>query len=186
MFTDLEECWLYKAAHGRGTQHRGGDNPKKNTLAYHAVQHEKLAWLAKAAELHPEADVLAWIDYGVFHLPSVTPLMISDYLKVAACEHEIAIPGCWDEAFAAQWSPDENYPFWRFCGGAFVCHRSHVAAFHTAVREAALARLDKTGFVTWEVNDWRKVEESRTLPIRWYHADHDHTMFTNYKSGREG
>lgn len=177
----VEDCWLYSLASERGARHREGDNPQKNTLAYHAVQHQKTEWLLQASRAQPEYDVLVWIDYGIFHVAGITPDLINGYLAIAAGERGLAIPGCWDEKLATSLSPDENYPFWRFCGGAFACHRDHIAAFDSAVKDAAAERLTRTGLVTWEVNDWRKVEEKKILPIRWYHADHNQTMFSNYR-----
>jgi FkbM family methyltransferase len=173
----LEDCWLYDHVRDRRVDHTVADNPKKNSLAYHVVQHQKTAWLVSALETNPLADVLVWLDYGIFHVPGVTADVIDDFLGRVAARCEIAIPGCHVVSSASIDSPD-----WRFCGGSLVVPRELVLAFHEAVREVTLERLAKTGRVTWEVNDWAEVERRKLLPIRWYKAGHDATMFTNYEA----
>ena len=46
-----------------------GDNPKKNSLEYHCVQHQKFAWLSRAANEDQESDTFVWIDYGIASQP---------------------------------------------------------------------------------------------------------------------
>ncbi len=41
------------------------DNPAKNSLEYHAVQHQKIEWLATAANMDQNADTFVWMDYGI-------------------------------------------------------------------------------------------------------------------------
>jgi FkbM family methyltransferase len=174
---ELEKCWLYDHAHDRRVDHAVADNPKKNSLAYHVVQHQKTAWLVSALEINPRADVLVWLDYGIFHQPGVTLDVVEDFLRRVAARDEIAIPGC---SAAASSSIDQ--PDWRFCGSSLVVPRDLAIAFHEAVRDVTLERLTKTGRVTWEVNDWAEVEHRKMVPIRWYKADHNATQFTNYEA----
>jgi len=173
----LEDCWLYEHVRDRHVDHAVADNPKKNSLAYHVVQHQKTAWLVSALATNPLADILVWIDYGIFHVPGVTADVIDDFLRRIVARHEIAIPGCYASACASI-----DWPDWRFCGGLFVVPRELVCPFHEAVREVTLERLATTGRVTWEVNDWAEVEHRKLVPIRWYKADHNATLFTNYEA----
>ena len=171
----LEDCWLDEHVRGKRVEHATADNPAKNTLADHTVQHQKTAWLLEALETEPSAEVLVWIDYGIFHQPGITVKVIDEFLRrVRGCS-TLAIPGCWPHARRMFHSPD-----WRFCGSSLVAPRAHVHPFHEAVRDVTLERLSTTNRVTWEVNDWAEVDHRRLVPIQWYPANHDQTQFTNY------
>jgi len=178
----LDTTWLHKriANHPFPITHAVADNPAKNTIAYHCVQHQKSTWMVEGATLCPNADVIVWIDYGIFHLPDVTVPMIDDMLTRARTETQIAIPGCWPSSSLEH--IDLSYPCWRFCGGTLICHRDHLARFDQMIRKDVENRIHRTRHVSWEVNTWARIEALRALPIRWYAADHNHTMFTRYES----
>jgi hypothetical protein len=48
------------------------------------------------------------------------------------------------------------------------------------IQAIALLHINVTKNVTWEVNTLARAEQTGKLPIRWYAADHNETMFTNY------
>jgi FkbM family methyltransferase len=173
----LEDCWLHEHVRDRHVEHAVSDNPKKNSLAYHVVQHQKTAWLTQALETDPRAEVLVWIDYGIFHQRGVTAEVIDDFLRRIRAQPEIAIPGCTLGPSGSFEQPD-----WRFCGSSLVVPRDLVRGFHEAVREVTLERIATTARVTWEINDWAEVERRKMVPIRWYAASHDLTQFTNYRT----
>ena len=156
------------------------DNPSKNTLDYHAVQHEKSRWLHRAGKENSDADVLVWIDYGITHQPGVTAEIVNEFLgRVRADDRStqaVTMPGCWDK----QWPIDDQNPCWRFCGSLVICPRYLTFRFHSASIFAAEDRLINDNLVSWEVNTWAAVEHRNTLPIRWYPGDHNSTQFTNY------
>ena len=177
----LDECWLDVHARGVGVRAADGGDPAKNSLAYHSVQHQKTAWLAEAAEAYPWAEVVVWVDYGIFHQPGVTAEVLDAFLRRVRPDEEVAIPGAWERAdVAASVSASAEYPDWRFLGSSLVVARQLAEPFHDAVRAVTLERLSRDRLVTWEVNDWAEVERRGTVPIRWYQADHDHTQFTSY------
>jgi hypothetical protein len=172
---ELKDCWLDEHVRDKHVDHAVADNPKKNTLAYHVVQHQKTAWLLQAAETDLLADVLVWIDYGIFHQPGVTARVVDDFLLRVRTRPKFSIPGAWEQS-----NGSIEWPDWRFCGSSLVVPRDFVRGFHEAVREVTLERLVTAAKVTWEINDWAEVEGHRELPIRWYKADHNQTQFTNY------
>jgi hypothetical protein len=178
----LEDTWLRRLIehHPLPITHAIADNPAKNTLAYHCVVHQKTAWMVEGARLRPDAEVIVWIDYGILHLPDVTVALIDNMLARARAETQIAIPGCWPKTNLER--IDLSYPCWRFCGGAVICHREYVERFHQMVREDVEDRIRRNGHVSWEVNTWARVEARGQLPVRWYAADHNSTMFTGYAS----
>jgi hypothetical protein len=177
---DIHKCWLYNFL--RGDKHFTyslGDNPKKNSLSYHIVQAQKTQWLLAATQVDRVADVFVWIDYGILHVPGVTLPIIEAFLHRVEWEQAIAIPGCWNRDYEYR----DDYPCWRFCGGVMIVPRPYVEPLHCAMQTEYARWLDKTGNISWEVNTLARVEEQRPdLPIWWYRADHNYTMFTNYRA----
>lgn len=172
----VQDCWLFRTLKAMDTwvTHSKGDNPAKNTLAYHIVQHEKFQWLAKALGHNEEADTFIWMDYGIFHLPGVTKEVVEEFLDHVQ-KDDLAIPGCWDKGLIV-----DDYPCWRFCGSMAVIPRKLVHSINNAVKNQLFHHIKFSHNVPWEVNTWATVERSGLLPIRWYKADHNETMFTNY------
>ena len=175
-YSSVPECWLYKTLKALefDPTHSEGDNPQKNSLAYHIVQHQKTQWLAKAAAKITDADTFVWLDYGIFSLPGVTKEIIEDFIGRVK-KNDLAIPGCWDKGPVS-----DNHPCWRFCGSMLIVPRQWVDQLNFAVKTVCFSHLQLIRNVTWEVNTWAGVERTGKLPIRWYKADHNETMFTNY------
>lgn len=171
----VEDTWLHKYIKTLKwmpavSQH---DNPEKNSLAYHCVNHQKTSWLVQAADEDPDADVLVWVDYGIFRLPGVTNQAIYEFME-RVDDRAIYAPGCWDQA------PIESVgPCWRFCGSVLAVPRRYVDQLDYAVRVAARQHVAKTHNVEWEVNTWARVEAAHKLPFHWYKADHNVSMFTD-------
>ena len=150
-----------------------GDNPHKNSLAYHCVNHMKTSWLVQAADEDPEADVLVWVDYGIFRLPGVVNQAIYEFMEKLD-DKAIYAPGCWDVG------PIESaLPCWRFCGSVLAVPRRYVDQLDFAVRATARQHIVRTKNVEWEVNTWARVEAQHKLPFHWYKADHNVTLFDN-------
>jgi hypothetical protein len=180
----LEDCWLHQYLQARQKKftHSVADNPKKNSIAYHIVQAQKSEWLVEAAYANVQADVLVWIDYGIFSLPGITGPIIRDFLIRAKDEQEIAIPGCWDKNYTY----DDQHPCWRFCGGVLVVPRDQVIDFDTAMKREYVRHLDTTNNLSWEINTLARVERNEPrVPIWHYKADHDASMFTAYRSSNQ-
>jgi hypothetical protein len=177
----LDRCWLYHYLYnnyyGPDFTHSIADNPKKNSLAYHIVQAQKTEWLVMAASLRPLSDVFVWIDYGIFHLPGVTQQIIEEFLQRADGERAISVPGCW----GMDYDYDDNRPCWRFCGGVMVVPREYVIALDIEMKDEYARWLWEHSNISWEVNTLARLERNSDLPIWWYKADHDASMFTAYQ-----
>lgn len=159
------------------TTPKEGDNSQKNTVEYHCVQHQKFMWLYEAYQntaVHP--DNYVWIDYGILHVPGVTMDIIRGYLnRVRDDAYDIiSIPGCWPKADVI----GGEYPVWRFCGGLMKVPASLVPKFCVSAMTLAAYQMKKTRRAEWEVNTLARLEQLDLLPIRWYQADHNSTMFT--------
>lgn len=178
----IDSCWLFQYLQWSklSPTHSVADNPKKNTLAYHIVNHQKLRWMCAAAEAKPHVDTLAWIDAGILSVPGVAIEDIAYAVNAAKNEKTIVIPGCWGRP-EAKLSPDSQVN-WRFCGGFFVCPRTYLADFETAFRAETMRHLRETGNLSWEVNTLQRLEQYSAirLPIWHYQADHNASMFRNY------
>jgi hypothetical protein len=61
-----------------------------------------------------------------------------------------------------------------------VVPRQHVMAFDTEFKNRVKAEIKRTRHLSWEVNSLARLERLKRLPIRWYKADHNETLFTNY------
>lgn len=180
-YETVQETWLAKHIQSlpqpiaESLSHSAGDNPEKNTLAYHCVQHQKFAWLLKALVLHPQADIFVWMDYGIGHVSGVTPEVVNNFMDVVRAD-DLAIPGCWEREGLLI---SDFFPCWRFCGGLMVVPRDKVYKLYRGIKRRVVQHLVDTSNVTWEVNSLAKAEPNLP-PIRWYKADHNETMFTNY------
>ena len=176
-YQQLADLWLGQFVWSQPNKitHSEGDNPAKNTLAYHIVQHNKFAWLTAAAITDPDPDVFVWLDYGIFHQPNVTAKVIDDFVRRVDDKY-IYAPGCWPEK-----PVDDSSPCWRFCGSMFAVPRRFLQPLDNRFREETKRNIWKTKNLSWEVNDLARMEQSyRELPIHWYKGDHDQTQFTNY------
>lgn len=161
----LSDCWL---AQHLGDVQAGG----KDSTAYHCVQHEKTAWLQRAAMLYPTR-TLVWIDYGVLHLDAVEPKHIAAFLQSVAAlpPRRITSPSCHDVGEA--W--DDRRVCWAFCGGVLVLPARDAAWLHG---ECVYERQHKPP--TWEVNTWAAVARRHRDRFKLYPADHNQLMFTRY------
>jgi hypothetical protein len=155
-----------------------GDNPQKNTLPYHCVNHQKFQWLYEASKLDQDSDTFVWIDYGIMHVPGVTAAVINEFLDRVAkkpARHVISIPGCWPKG-----EVDDANPCWRFCGGLLVVPREYVQPLNNLIKAVTMLHVRVTKNITWEVNTLARAEQTGKLPFRWYAADHNQSMFENY------
>lgn len=174
-YSRVEDTWLHKFVDHHlkfKPAISGGDNPAKNTLAYHCVNHMKTSWLVQAANEHPEADVLVWVDYGIFHLPGITNKIIYEFMEKVD-DKAIYAPGCWDKGVV-----ESAYPCWRFCGSVLAVPRTMVDRLDFECRVMARKHILRTKNVEWEVNTWARVEDATRLRFCWYKADHNETLFT--------
>jgi hypothetical protein len=152
------------------------DNPKKNNLEWHCVQHQKIAWLERAANEDSEADVFTWIDCGIFSQPGITVEVIRNFLH-SIRKHDLALPGCWPPNL----DPIDEYPNWRFLGSLIIVPREEMRrlceCFYAMTR--LYIRLQKK--VSFEINSLARIEPLlKKGNLRWYLANHDASQFVNY------
>ena len=174
----VEDTWLWQYVKSlpfipRVSQ---GDNPAKNTLAYHCVNHEKTAWLRQAADEYPDTDVFVWVDYGIFHQSGVCNEAIHRFMGALDGKH-IYAPGCWDKPMVVE----SANPCWRFCGSVLAVPRRHIDALDRACKTIAKKHIAHWKNIEFEVNTWARAERDYPqLQWEWYKADHNVTMFDNF------
>ena len=180
-YDTMNNCWMTKFLNGYGVKvaPAAADNKEKNTVAYHCVQHQKFEWLLRAMEEDNAPDTFVWIDYGIYSVPGMEREPIVDFLRRIK-KNDLAIPGCWTRFDQRCEAVGDFFPNWRFCGGVMVIPRRDIPMLHNAVKLMAAKRITQTQIVTWEVNTLYRVEKENILPIRWYQADHNPTLFTGY------
>lgn len=150
-----------------------GDNARKNSILYHAVNHQKSTWLVQAANEDPDTDVFVWVDYGIFNLPGVNNQAIYEFMEKVD-DRAIYAPGCWEKPLVVE----ASFPCWRFAGSVIAVPRKLVDAFDYGCRVAARKHISATKNIEWEVNTWARVEATGKPKIHWYKADHNVSLFT--------
>jgi hypothetical protein len=179
---DLRDLWLTRWLEAQPPMQpplswSKGDNPSKNSLEYHCIQHQKIAWLAKAADKNPSVDTFIWMDYGIFSQPGMTAEVIRDFLSRIR-KNDFAIPGCWPRA--AEY--DDNVPCWRFLGSLMIVPRAEMRRLAECFISMTRLYIRLMKNVTWEVNTLARIEPYLDKSnFRWYEADHNATQFTRYE-----
>lgn len=170
-----ESCWHWRISEG-ATLPAG--NPEKDTRAFHAVQHEKTAWVASAAE-RTEADIIVWMDYGILHVPGITEAVVSSFLERAAKQaprDRVWMASIWQGPPPV--TPEPSSVAWHCAGGVFTVPRRLALPWHQAVVDAAV-RMRSRGWATWEVNDWADAWRERPDLVKAWRCDHDATLLEN-------
>lgn len=172
----VEETWMAAFLNTLAvTPHPSqADNPIKNNIGYHCVQHQKSEWLLAAAREYPDEDVMVWVDYGIFHQPGINNQAIFEFMARVK-DDAIYAPGCWDKPAVVE----SAVPCWRFCGSVLAVPVKLAERFHFACVRTAMKHIRATNNVEWEVNTWARVEKKEKLPWHWYAADHNVSQFTN-------
>lgn len=175
----LSQCWLSDELDGVGIPPT--DNAGKDTAAFHCVQHAKPQWIADAVT-HTDADLLVWIDAGIFHLPTLNRGHIDAFFRrvVHAPRDRVSLASIWplEQLTAGVLELNYRHPQWWIAGGVFVVPRQLAGWWYDEFRREVRDTVAKTGAISWEVNHMaalcRDHEERTGL---WLCSDHDHTLF---------
>lgn len=163
----LDACWLARHHEAMGV---AVEADGKDSLAYHCVQHEKTAWLARAARQN-RPSTLIWIDYGILHVPGVTEQLVHElwHYVDANPPTRVTIPSIWP----ADAPIDDQHPCWICAGGILVMPSFAAQWWHSKCMAVATHSRP-----TWEVNTWAKVSRQWPQHVTLYKADHDATLLT--------
>jgi hypothetical protein len=122
-----------------------------------------------------KSDVFIWVDYGLAHIPGWSAAGMNEFLSRVK-KNDFAVPGCWGKQ-----DVHDSTPNWRFCGGLMVVPRKYVQDLKNGIQAITMINVMQTKHITWDVNSMAHLEAQNKLPIRWYKADHDKSMFENYR-----
>jgi hypothetical protein len=151
------------------------DNPEKDTLAFHVIQHQKTKWLAQAAVEHP-FDMLVWVDLGIFHVPGVTAEGV-----LSLVERALRLPTN-QVTLASIWGPptrthcQASPVAWYCAGGVAITCGLWAAAWHGMVMAEAEELYRTCGALTYEVNTWASAWARNPQFFRHYLCDHNQTI----------
>lgn len=169
----LDDCWLRRMA---TKPLLPSGNPTKDTLDYHAVQHQKSS-LIDAASVTASESVLVWIDFGLLHVRGVTEAgivgLVSRLSERAALDR-ITVASIWGPPPIG--SVDPLRVNWWCAGGVLVVPRTLAAWFDRRVRDTAESLYRLTGRVTWEVNTWAQVWAHHPERFAHWRCDHDGSL----------
>lgn len=166
-----EDCWHWRLSEGALLP---DGNSEKDTRSYHAVQHEKTAWVAEAAE-HMDAEILVWMDFGILHVPGITTHNVVDFLF--RCERKASRKRI---GMASIWGPprfpvDISRIQWFCAGGVFTAPRHRAREWHELVVDEAVS-LRLNGRVGFEVATWALAWAKRPDIVRAWLGNHDATL----------
>ena len=156
----------------------------KDSKAYMTLMCAKPEMLSRARALRPSYERYVWVDAGIRKIlpeedAAARAVLAGAWARVDALGKErsgsILMPGCWPGRVRGDCGFFAERVFWRFCGGFVIVPADLVAAFEAATLAGCKRIVEATGKSTWEVNVWALVEGD--LPVRWYRADHDPSIF---------
>lgn len=143
-------------------------NPNKDTVEYFCIQLSKLAYLVKARDYTDDA-LLAWIDFGAFHMfrdTAVCQRLLRQIATSTVPRTKILAPGCWPSGVY-----DWNSVCWRFCGTFLIGHRD---LFPAALERQTRLVQQQLPRLTWEVNYWAQMDDLFEV----YAADHNDSLLS--------
>lgn len=171
----LDRCWYWQASDGAWLP---DGTAGKDTRAFLSVQHQKTAWLADAVD-YSDAEVLLWIDFGIFHVPGITADGIRRLAERAGerCRDRVGMASIWGPPFAPV--PPERVA-WHCAGGVLAVPRNMASWLDMAVRIEAQRQIE-AGQATWEVNTWANVWRLHPDWFDHWHCDHNGTLLAGYQ-----
>jgi hypothetical protein len=153
-------------------------SPEKDTKEFFSLMNTKTEFVKKASELYPDAEQMAWIDFGILKIARNTERFIKRLQKIHDMPHsKIMIPGCWAQGLPM----DVNAIQWRFCGGFLLIPKQFIDEFFQHSKNVLRDFCTMPQYkLTWETNVWYIIEVyAEQHNIKWYFADHDDSMILN-------
>jgi hypothetical protein len=173
---NIEDCWLYPY---RTAELPTGRHPVKDNALRMATCCEKTDWIVKALD-HTDAELLAWMDFGIFHITDIQPEHLQSFYQKLLYDTTqlINVGSIWPVTPDIQ--VDYERPCWYCAGGGLVVPR-HWAKWFAAEVKAEMSRYFKaSGKITWEMNVWATVVKKNPDKFKMWPCDHNRTLFTNY------
>lgn len=158
--------------------------PSKDTHKFLILMQKKIEFMAKAIEINvwPTDTHFAWVDFSLAKIFKDVNHCINTLKKIdnTPLNHatSIILPGCWVQKRIWDISTYYDCVNWCFCGGFFLGDRNSCLEFYK-LYQTFYPEFSKTN-LTWEVNFWGWLQQHDHFHPKWYKADHNDTMVTNF------
>ncbi len=159
-------------------------------LCCNAIQHERTTWAMKAMELHPDRDVMIWLDIGILKQGAwrnnpVAQSNIKQFFErvknTPPPMYCIPFPGITPE-IGPVYTGKNN---WRFCGSTHIWPVTFLPRIDYTYKEELIGWVDNYKTLPLDLPIWALVEQYSGLPFQWYAAEYDASQLDNYPYGRE-
>jgi SAM-dependent methyltransferase len=173
----LQDCWLNR--YREGAELPTIRNGNKDTADFFAIQCQKTSWILQACQ-HSRARMLAWVDFGLMHLPDVQAEDLNDFYDRLLDDpgDKVQIGSIWPLSPESKISLNE--PEWYCAGGVIVVPRRLAAWFAGAVEARMAQHVRETGRLTWEVGIWALVAQANPDRVALWSCGHDRRLLTGY------
>lgn len=180
----LDQCWAYQFRDLPPAQPVASDRyatPQDFVLS-NIVQHQRTTWARMAAIEDPDADIIAWLDYGILKQGAFTgrpvqPHMVTEFVQRLENSNltDIPFPGIWQRGEISDTGDN-----WRFVGSTHIWPRQYLDMVDLLYKVECRRFIERTKTVSNDLPIWAHVEQSWPLPFRFYPANHDATQLTNF------
>jgi hypothetical protein len=152
------------------------NNPAKDTLPFHIVQHQKTQWLAEAGVDHP-TEMLVWVDLGIFHVPGVTAEGVLSLVERAAKlpARKVTLASIWGPPHTCVGFTEDGVS-WFCAGGVAAVLGVDACLWHGRVAVQAEWLYGETHQVSFEVNTWAAAWAAHRTAFHFYRCDHNQTI----------
>jgi len=155
-------------------------------LRCNAWQHERTTFAMKAMKIHPDRDVMIWLDIGILKQGfwknnPVTKESITWFfnrVKNTPGMDIIPFPGILDKG--------PVYPglnCWRFCGSTHIWPVRFLPQIDKTYKEQLRGWVERHHTLPLDLPIWALTEQLSGLPFKFYQAEYDDTQISNYRYG---
>lgn len=168
-------------------------NAKKDTIEYFMVQCHKTEWIRKAIQINKyDSEQYMWIDFGIYQFIDKLNLAYEEkFNKFTESLYQIEyqktdkvkMPGMWNmnACCTDMYNYLKLHVCWYFAGSLFGGHKDTLIKFADYTRDRCLKMITEDSWLVWEVNVWYLVYCEHPELFIQYKAQHDLTIFENYK-----
>jgi len=190
---NFEDIYLFKFKEQLKNVSVNTSNPQKDTVEYFIFQCHKTEWVKKAIELNKyDSNQYMWVDFDAYYYadclnnsPEVNFLKFSENLHQIEYQKTnlVKIPGMWNMDCCVH----NVYEYLKkniclyFAGTIFGGNKDSLVKFANYTKEKCLQMITRDSWLVWELNIWYLVYCDHPELFLQYKAQHNMTLFENYK-----
>lgn len=167
----VEDTWIYKFYNDKTPILPSTRNTDKDRCDYMFIINSKAEFMSKVSAINPfNTDYFVWVDFGLSHvIKNKDNFKILKNLKLTKDILIAAINPVSHNDLTERVS-------WRFAGGIFICNKYYAKQFYESCQTVITAIFPR---LTWEVNVWSLIEQSKLSTISVYYSDHNDSLLLN-------